>query len=53
MIMFLLHEDGTDFFNFTIPNERFKVGDNVEREDLEGTYEVVHCDPVTVTVKPV
>ncbi|WP_193635419.1 hypothetical protein [Bacillus paranthracis] len=53
MIMFVLHEDETDFFNFTIPNERFKVGDKVEREDLDGTYVVVHCDPVTVSVKPV
>ncbi|MFV1457356.1 hypothetical protein [Bacillus mycoides] len=53
MIMFVLNEDGSDFFNFTIENERFRVGDTVEREDLDGAYKVVHCDPVTVAVKPV
>ncbi|MFJ8528516.1 hypothetical protein [Bacillus sp. NPDC094106] len=53
MVMFVLHEDGSNFFNFNIKQECFKVGDVIEREELQGKYKVVHADPITVSVKPV
>ncbi|MGG2933837.1 hypothetical protein ABEO66_06615 [Bacillus pacificus] len=53
MVMFVLNEDGSNFFSFNIKIGKFKVGDIVEREELEGKYVVVHCDPATVEVKPV
>jgi hypothetical protein len=53
MVMFVLHADGTDFFNFNIPQQTFKVGAIIDNNRLNGKYKVVHYDRVTVTVKPI
>jgi hypothetical protein len=53
MVMFVLHEDGSNFFNFNIKGKHFRVGEIITHEGLHGKHEVVHCDPVTVTVKPI
>jgi hypothetical protein len=53
MVMFVLNEDGSNFFNFNIKGRRFKKGEIIEHERLDGKFEVVHSDIVTVTVKPV
>ncbi|MED0951259.1 hypothetical protein P4T70_24725 [Bacillus mobilis] len=53
MVMFVLHMDDTPFFNFNIPNQQFKKGEVITNAHLDGSYIVVHCDPATVTVKPV
>ncbi|MFQ3543571.1 hypothetical protein Q7A53_05750 [Halobacillus rhizosphaerae] len=53
MVMFVLWKDGSDFINFNIEPQKFKKGEVIEHERLEGKHEVIHCDPVTVTVKPV
>ncbi|WP_283747738.1 hypothetical protein [Bacillus thuringiensis] len=52
MVMFVLHMDDTPFFNFNIPNQKFKKGEIITNAHLDGSYIVVHCDPATVTVKP-
>lgn len=51
--MFVLNADGTDFYNFNEDNVRYKLGDIIEHDRLEGKYEVVHLDMATVTVRPI
>ncbi|WP_176527260.1 hypothetical protein [Bacillus cereus] len=51
MVMFVLHMDDTPFFNFNIPNQKFKKGEVITNAHLDGSYIVVHCDPATVTVR--
>lgn len=53
MVMHVLREDNTNFFNFNIEEKPFKVGEIIEHERLDGRHKVVHVDPVTVTVKPI
>lgn len=53
MVMFVLHEDGSDFFNFNIEPRQFKKGEIIEHDRLEGKFKVLHTDVATVTVKPV
>ncbi len=53
MVMFVLHMDDTPFFYFNIPNQKFKKGEIITNAHLDGEYQVIHCDPATVTVKPV
>ncbi|HHT7008337.1 TPA: hypothetical protein ACTZ3A_000876 [Bacillus cereus] len=53
MVMFVLHMDDTPFFNFNINYQQFKKGEVITSTHLDGSYIVVHCDPATVTVKPV
>lgn len=52
MIMFVLREDNSPFFNFNIDHCVFKVGDIVEHESLHGKHKVIFTDSATVTVKP-
>ena len=52
MIMFVLREDSSPFFNFTIDQSVFKVGDIIEHESLHGKHKVLFTDAATVTVKP-
>lgn len=52
MVMFVLNRDGTPYFNFNIKTDTFKKGQIIMNERLEGKYEVVYIDMVTVHVKP-
>lgn len=52
MIMFVLREDSSPLFNFTIDQCVFKVGDIIEHERLHGKHKVLFTDAATVTVKP-
>jgi len=51
--MFLLREDGTNFISFMVEVKKYKIGEIIEHEKLEGKHVVVHSDPATVTVKPI
>jgi hypothetical protein len=53
MVMFVLHEDGSNFANFNIKKQSFKIGEIIEHERLDGEHIVVHLDPATVIVKPI
>ncbi|WP_143261011.1 hypothetical protein [Bacillus paralicheniformis] len=52
MIMFVLHQDGSNFFNFDIEPKQFEKGEIIKHERLNGIYEVIHCDFASVTVRP-
>lgn len=41
------------FLTFNIDCQLFKKGEVITNAHLDGSYIVVHCDPATVTVKPV
>jgi hypothetical protein len=53
MVMFVLHSDGTDFFNFNIPQQTFKLGQIIDNDRLNGKHKVVHFDRITVTVQAI
>ncbi|EJQ72144.1 hypothetical protein SB773_21810 [Bacillus sp. SIMBA_074] len=53
MLMFVLHEDVTNFFNFNIENKHFRVEDVIENDRLQGKHKIVYLDLVTVTVQPI
>ena len=51
MVMFVTHEDGTNFIDFNIERQDFKIGEVIEIDQINGKLKVVSFDRVTVTVQ--